>query len=75
MEGELQLEPTQGGLRAALYDQQVVLGERYTDRGQSLLALRIPREDLCRLLSAHQMAPEPTIAGMQAGYHQQVSNY
>lgn len=61
IEGDLLLEPGQGALRAALYQHNVVVSESYTESGQSLLHIRVPRADLCRLLSAQQLDVERVI--------------
>lgn len=50
--GELVLNPQQGRLRAMLYAQQAVLEEGHNDLGESLLQVRLPKDDLLRILSA-----------------------
>ena len=52
------LTPTQGRLRAMLYTQQAVAAERYRADGASLLQVRIPKNDLLRILSAAGVAFE-----------------
>lgn len=54
--GCLVLTPTQGRLRAMLYAQQAVVEENYREDGASLLQIRIPKNDLLRILSAEVMA-------------------
>jgi GTPase len=53
--GCLELPPTQGRLRAMLFAQQAVLSENFNEVGASLLDLRIPKEDLLRILSSVNM--------------------
>lgn len=48
--GRLLLTPQQGKLRALLYAQQAVSGESYLDDGKALLDVRVPKDDLLRLL-------------------------
>lgn len=52
------LAPTQGRLRAMLYTQQAVVEENYRADGASLLQIRIPKNDLLRILSAESLAYE-----------------
>lgn len=49
--GELILGHKDGRLRAQLYAQQAVTAERFNDDGASLLGVRIPKDDLLRILS------------------------
>ncbi len=56
--GCLVLTPTQGRLRAMLYTQQAVVDENYRADGASLLQIRIPKNDLLRILSAASLAFE-----------------
>jgi GTP-binding protein HflX len=56
VEKELQLEPEQGGLRAALYRLGAVAAERYSDDGVAHLNVRLPRADWNRLMKP---GPEP----------------
>ena len=53
--GWLLLAPGRGRLRAQLYQQQVVSGERHREDGSVELNLRLPKSDLLRLLSAEGM--------------------
>jgi GTP-binding protein HflX len=53
---ELELEPDQGGLRAALYRLGAVEAEDYTDEGIARLSVRLPRADWNRLM---KKGPEP----------------
>lgn len=69
VDGELVLTPQQGSLRAALYQHEVVVSEHYDDSGQSCLHIRVPRPDLCRLLSAQKLDPERVIAAMATHPH------
>ncbi len=48
--GRLLLTPQQGKLRALLYTQQAVSGESYQDDGNAILDVRVPKDDLLRLL-------------------------
>ncbi|MBK8188105.1 MAG: GTPase HflX [Cellvibrio sp.] len=48
--GRLLLTPQQGKLRALLYAQQAVSGESYLDDGKAVLDVRVPKDDLLRLL-------------------------
>ena len=50
--GRLLLSPQQGKLRALLYTQQAVAAESYQDDGKAVLEIRIPKDDLLRLLKA-----------------------
>ncbi|HEX7764165.1 MAG TPA: ribosome rescue GTPase HflX [Cellvibrio sp.] len=56
--GCLVVAPTQGRLRAMLYAQQAVVSENYRDDGASLLQVRVPKDDLLRILSAEAVAFE-----------------
>lgn len=53
--GRLLVSASQGRLRAMLYQQQAVADERYLDDGSSELALRIPKSDFMRILSAESL--------------------
>lgn len=64
IDGEITLRPEQGGLRAALFSQHVVISERYNDQGQCEMHIRIPGDDLRRILSANGLEPEACIAAM-----------
>ncbi len=55
IEGELLLAPSQGRLRARLFEQHAVSDEQYRDDGSAALSLRIPKSDLLRLLSGLNM--------------------
>ncbi len=50
--GQLVLSPQQGRLRAMLYAQQAILGETYGEQGELQLQIRLPKDDLLRILSA-----------------------
>ncbi len=50
--GQLVLSPQQGRLRAMLYAQQAILEEHCGDQGELLLQIRLPKDDLFRILSA-----------------------
>lgn len=50
--GWLLLSPEQGRLRARLYQQQAVSGEKHREDGGVELNLRLPKRDLLRLVSA-----------------------
>ncbi len=56
------LSPDRGKLRAALYKQNAVVNESYTDQGASELEIRIPKQDLYRLLSAEEVDAEQFLA-------------
>lgn len=56
--GCLIVPPTQGRLRAMLYAQQAVVSENHRADGASLLQVRIPKDDLLRILSAANIAFE-----------------
>jgi GTP-binding protein HflX len=56
--GCLVVAPNQGRLRAMLYAQQAVVSENYRDDGASLLQVRVPKDDLLRILSAEAVAFE-----------------
>lgn len=51
IEGDLILAPTDGRLRARLFEQHAVSAESYRDDGCSTLSVRIPQSDLMRILS------------------------
>lgn len=53
--GCLVLTPAQGRLRAMLFAQHAVVSEGYRDDGASLLEIRVPKDDLLRILSAESM--------------------
>tara|TARA_R110000772_G_scaffold204812_3_gene314981 strand:- start:2136 stop:3407 length:1272 start_codon:yes stop_codon:yes gene_type:complete len=50
VEEELQLQPQQGRLRAALYQMGAVAAEQYGDDGTAHLSVRLPRADWNRLM-------------------------
>jgi len=52
IQGQLQLEPWQGRLRARLFEQSAVQQESYSDDGCSILNVKLPKVDLMRILSA-----------------------
>jgi GTP-binding protein HflX len=56
--GQLLLQANQGRLRAMLYQQQAIANEHYRDDGSSELELRIPKNDLLRILSAESLVFE-----------------
>ena len=60
--GQLLISPEQGRLRAAFYQQQVVVSESYNDQGDSELVVRVPKSDFCRLVSSSGLDPEQTLA-------------
>ncbi|MFA7555212.1 MAG: ribosome rescue GTPase HflX [Spongiibacteraceae bacterium] len=62
--GLLTLKSEQGRLRAAFYQQNVVVAECYTDQGLCELDIRLPKQDFCRLVSAENLDPEEVLAGM-----------
>lgn len=53
--GRLLLSPTQGRLRAMLYQQQAIADEHHRDDGSTELNLRIPKNDFMRILSAESL--------------------
>lgn len=54
--GQLLLPTTQARLRAMLYQQQAIAKETYHEDGSSELALRIPKSNLLRILSAESLS-------------------
>lgn len=66
LHGELRLSPGQGRLRAAFYQQSVVLSEQYDDEGFSVLEIRIPKADFCRLVSAENLNPKLLLEQIKA---------
>ena len=64
--GRLTLDVGQGRLRAAFYQQNVVVSERYTEQGLSDIEIRLPKQDFCRLLSAEELDPQTVLAEMGA---------
>ena len=63
--GQLLIKPEHGRLRAAFYEQQVVVSEAYNDQGISELEVRVPKSDFCRLVSASGMDPEQAMAELK----------
>ena len=59
--GQLVLTPQQGRLRAMLYAQQAVVTESYRDDGAVIVQIRIPKNDLLRILSAESMTFEQLV--------------
>jgi GTPase len=57
----LLLNPQQGRLRSALYQQQAISHEQYRDDGVSELSLRIPKSDLLRILSSQEISFESLV--------------
>jgi GTPase len=57
----LLLNPQQGRLRSALYQQQAISSEHYRDDGVGELSLRIPKSDLLRILSAQAISFESLV--------------
>ncbi|MDO3387297.1 GTPase HflX [Gilvimarinus sp. SDUM040013] len=55
IEGDLILAPTEGRLRAKLFEQHAVAEEAYREDGCSRLSVRIPQSDLKRILSSVDM--------------------
>lgn len=53
--GCLVVPSNQGRLRAMLYAQQAVVSENHRADGASLLQIRVPKDDLLRILSAENM--------------------
>lgn len=64
LHGHLTLQPSQGRLRAAFYQQDVVISEHYTDKGSSELEIRLPKSDFCRIISAENLSPDSILASM-----------
>ncbi|MEH6559483.1 MAG: ribosome rescue GTPase HflX [Oceanicoccus sp.] len=62
--GHLTLSAEQGRLRAAFYQQNVVVSEQYNEQGLSEIEIRLPKQDFCRLLSAEELDPESVLAEM-----------
>ncbi len=62
--GRLTLKADQGRLRAAFYQQGVVVSEHYNEQGLSEIEIRLPKQDFCRLLSAEELDPETVLAEM-----------
>jgi GTPase len=56
VDGCLVLAPAQGRLRAMLYGQQAIVRESHREDGASLLQIRIPKQDLLRIISAESIA-------------------
>lgn len=59
--GTLVLGHAHGSLRAALYSQQSIMSEHYRDDGSCELSLRIPKNDLLRILSTQQILFESLV--------------
>ena len=57
-QGTLQLSQSHGRFRAQLFAVGAVQNERYTDDGQSVLQVRLPRADLNRLLSREGLSQD-----------------
>lgn len=64
--GTLCLTAKQGRLRAAFYQQQVVVSEHYNEEGVAELELRLPKSDFCRIISAEQLNPEQVLAELKS---------
>lgn len=58
LHGRLIISPELGKLRAALYEQGVVISEQYDDMGASEIEIRLPKQDFCRLVSSVYLNPE-----------------
>lgn len=56
--GRLIITANQGRLRSMLYAQQAVVGENYREDGACVLQVRVPKDDLLRILSAESLAFE-----------------
>jgi GTP-binding protein HflX len=54
---QVRIEPSQGGLRAALYQMGAVEAEEYGDDGAACLSVRLPRADWNRLMKQGAQAP------------------
>jgi GTP-binding protein HflX len=52
-EGDVELAPAQGKLRAALFDMGAVTAEAFTDTGCSVLSIRLPEKEWQRLQHQH----------------------
>ncbi len=65
LHGQLKLTPSQGRLRAAFYQQGVVLAEQHGEQGDIGLELRVPKADFCRIVSAAGLDPEQMVAQLQ----------
>ncbi len=52
-EGEIELTPSQGKLRAALFAMGAVTAEAFTDSGGSVLSIRLPEKEWQRLQHQH----------------------
>jgi len=52
-EGDIELAPAQGKLRAALFDMGAVTAEAFTDTGCSVLSIRLPEKEWQRLQHQH----------------------
>jgi GTP-binding protein HflX len=52
-EGEIELAPSQGKLRAALFAMGAVTAEAFTDSGGSVLSIRLPEKEWQRLQHQH----------------------
>ncbi|MGK0498629.1 MAG: GTP-binding protein HflX [Oceanicoccus sp.] len=64
LHGTLTLAVDQGRLRAAFYQQDVVVAEQYTEEGLSELEVRLPTAVFNRIVSAEQLEPEQILATM-----------
>ncbi|MCB1843340.1 MAG: GTPase HflX, partial [Halioglobus sp.] len=54
---QVRIEPSQGSLRAALYQMGAVEAEEYCDDGAACLSVRLPRADWNRLMKQGAEAP------------------
>jgi GTP-binding protein HflX len=64
VERTLRLTPQQGRLRARLYEKGAVSHEKIDADGLVCLDVRLPRQDLERLLVGEEMAPGESSAGL-----------
>jgi len=58
---QLQLQPSQGALRAALYNQKAVLNESCDDQGAIYLEIQLPENDFLRLIKESGLKTEDLI--------------
>ena len=66
VERDLVIEPGQGRLRAKLYERGAVQREDIDSEGLVSLAIRLPRQDLDRILVDEGIAPNSPQAGVSA---------
>ena len=69
VQGTLALEQNQGRLRAAFYQQGVVVAEHYNDQGLVELDISLPESDFRRIIVAEGLDPEVFLGRVDLAQH------